>query len=134
MFLTKKLILAFFLICAITTVSTSTIAAGKIENATLEEIKASIDTTIERSEKTLAALENGAGKETVLNLLSDTKQMAKEIHATRRSAVYKSKAGTQMKKARKAAKKNDLETAKSHVEKGLEFYKQLKVAFIESNG
>ena len=134
MFLTKKLILALFLICAITTVSTSTIAAGKIENATLEEIKASIDTTIERSEKTLAALESGADKEAVLTLLSDTKQMAKEIHATRRAAVFKSKAGTQMKKARKAAKNDDLETAKSHVEKGLEFYKQLKVAFLESNG
>jgi hypothetical protein len=39
-----------------------------------------------------------------------------------------------MKKARKAAKSDDLETAKSHVEKGLEFYKQLKVAFLESNG
>jgi hypothetical protein len=132
--LTKKIILIFFLICTVTTVSTTTIAAGKIENATLDEIKASINTTIERSEKTLTALENGADKETVLSLLSDTKQMAKEIHATRRAAVFKSKAGSQMKKARKAAKKGDLETAKNHIEKGIEFYKQLKEAFLESNG
>lgn len=133
MYLTKKIILAFLLVCAVTTVSTTTIAAGKIENATLEEIKASIDTTIERSEKTLAALESGADKETVLTLLRDTKQMAKEIHATRRSAIYKSKAGTQMKKARFAAKKGDLETAKGHVAKGVEFYKQLKEAFLAAN-
>ncbi len=133
MHLTKKILLAFFLVCAVTTVSTTTIAAGKIENATLEEIKASIDTTIERSEKALAALENGADKETVLGLLADTKQMAKEIHATRRAAVYKTKAGTQMKKARSAAKKDDLETAKEHVAKGVEFYKQLKEAFLAAN-
>ncbi len=133
MYLTKKIILAFFLICAVTTVSTTTFAAGKIENATLEEIKASINTTIERSEKALAALESGADKETVLSLLADTKQMAKEIHATRRAAVYKTKAGTQMKKARTAAKKDDLETAKGHVAKGVEFYKQLKEAFLKAN-
>ena len=133
MYLTKKIILAFFLVCAVTTVSTTAIAAGKIENATLEEIKASIDTTIERSEKALAALEKGADKEAVLTLLRDTKQMAKEIHATRRSAIYKSKAGTQMKKARAAAKKGDLETAKEHVAKGVDFYKQLKEAFLQAN-
>lgn len=134
MYLTKKILLVFFLIFSVATVSTTAIAAGKIENATLDEIKASINTTIERSEKTLAAIENGADKETVLGLLSDTKQMAKEIHATRRAAVFKSKAGTQMKKARKAAKKDDLETAKTHVEKGVELYKKLKEAFLESNG
>jgi hypothetical protein len=134
MHLIKKIILPFFLVCTVTTVFTTAIAAGKIENATYEEIKASIDTTIERSEKALAAIDNGADKEEVLTHLKDTKQMAKEIHATRRAAVFKSKAGTQMKKARKAAKKDDLETAKTHVEKGVEFYKQLKQAFLETNG
>jgi len=129
MHLIKKIILPFFLVCAVTTVFTTAIAAGKIENATYEEIKASIDTTIERSEKALAAIDNGADKEEVLTHLKDTKQMAKEIHATRRPAIFKSKAGTQMKKARIAAKKDDLETAKKHVEKGIEFYKQLKEAF-----
>jgi ribosomal protein S20 len=110
------------------------LAAGKIENATLDEIKASIITTIERSEKTLAAIEAGEDKDAVLDLLAATKQMSKEIHATRKSAVYKSKAGTQMKKARSAAKKDDLETAKEHVIKGLEYYKNLKVEFWKSNG
>lgn len=134
MHLIKKMILAFFFISVTATISTTAIAAGKIENATLDEVKASINMTIERSEKTLAAIESGADKETVLALLSDTKQMAKEIHATRRAAVFKSKAGSQMKKARKAAKKDDLETAKGHVEKGVQFYKQLKDAFLETNG
>ncbi len=129
-----KLIFAFFLACSVSTISTTATAAGKIENATLEEIIASINTTITRSEKTLEALENGADKETVLSLLSDTKQMAKEIHATRRAAVYKSKAGSQMKKARKAAKKDDLEKAKGHVKEGVELYKKLKKAFLEMNG
>ena len=127
--LTKKLFLAIILASTITTVSTPTIAAGKIENATPAEVKASLNTTIERAEKTLAALENGADKDTVLTLLSDTKQMAKEIHATRRAAVFKGKAGTQMKKARKAAKEDDLETAKKHVAAGVEYYHELKKAF-----
>lgn len=127
----KKMIIAIFLGFAI---STAAVAAGKIENATMDEIKAAIDNTIELSEQTLAAIESGADKEKVLDLISDVKQMGKEIHATRRAAVYKSKAGTQMKKARSAAKKNDLETAKEHVKNGVEFYKQLKEAFLEING
>lgn len=125
------MIIAIFLGFAI---STAAVAAGKIENATMDEIKAAIDNTIELSEQTLAAIESGADKEKVLDLISDVKQMGKEIHATRRAAVYKSKAGTQMKKARSAAKKNDLETAKEHVKNGVEFYKQLKEAFLEING
>jgi len=126
--LTKKNFLAI-IFSAVAIVSTPTIAAGKIENATPAEVKASLDTTIERAEKTLTALESGSDKETVLGLLSDTKQMAKEIHATRRAAVFKGKAGTQMKKARKAAKEGDLETAKKHVAAGVEYYHELKKAF-----
>ena len=134
MHITKTMIMTFFLIFSIATFSTTTVAAGKIENATLGEIKASIDTTIERAEKVFSALESGADNEKVLDLLSDTKQMAKEIHATRKAAVFKSKAGSQMKKARTAAKKDDLETAKKHVEEGVKLYKQLKEAFLETNG
>ncbi len=134
MHITKTMIMTFFLIFSIATFSTTTLAAGKIENATLGEIKASIDTTIERAEKVFSALESGADNEKVLDLLSDTKQMAKEIHATRKAAVFKSKAGSQMKKARTAAKKDDLETAKKHVEEGVKLYKQLKEAFLETNG
>ncbi len=89
--LSKKNLLAILLVSAVAIVSTPTIAAGKIENATPAEVKASIETTIERAEKTLATLESGTDKETVLALLSDTKQMAKEIHATRRAAVFKGK-------------------------------------------
>lgn len=126
---TKNILFAFLLVNALFGFSTTSIAAGKIENATMEEVLASIDTTIERSEKTLAALESGADQQTVLDLLNDTKQMAKEIHATRKAAVYKSKAGSLMKKARSAAKKNDMNAAKTHVAKGLEFYKKLKEVF-----
>ncbi len=134
MHLIKKMIFALLMACSIMTVSTTASAAGKIENATLEEIIDAIDTTISRSEKTLAALKDGADKEQVLDLLSDTKQIAKEIHATRKAAVFKSKAGKHMKKARKAVKKDDLETAKEHVEQGVELYKKLKIAFMKSNG
>lgn len=134
MHITKTMIMTFFLVFSIAIFSTTTVAAGKIENATLGEIKASIDTTIERAEKVFSALESGADNEKVLDLLSDTKQMAKEIHATRKAAVFKSKAGSQMKKARTAAKKDDLETAKKHVEEGVKLYKQLKKAFLETNG
>jgi len=126
---TKKIILAFFLLTIISSFSTVIFAAGKIQNATMDEIKGFIDTTIERSEKVLAAIENGEDNETVLSLLNDVKQMAKEIHATKKALVYKSKAGSQMKKARIAAKKGDLDTARPHVVKGLEYYRNLKSVF-----
>ncbi len=129
MYLTKKIMLAFFLLIVISSFSITSFAAGKIKNATMDEIKGFIDNTIERSEKVLATIENGADNETVLTLLNDVKQMAKEIHATKKAAVYKSKAGSQMKKARIAAKKGDLESAKPHVVKGLEYYRKLKEVF-----
>ncbi len=126
---TKKIILTFFLLTIISSFPTAIFAAGKIQNATMDEIKGFIDTTIERSEKVLSAIENGEDNETVLSLLNDVKQMAKEIHATKKAAVYKSKAGSQMKKARIATKKADLDTAKPHVVKGLEYYRKLKEVF-----
>lgn len=129
MYKTKNILFAFLLLSTLFGFSTISSAAGKIENATLEEILAAIDTTIERSEKTLVALESDADKDVVLKLLGDTKQIAKEIHATRKAAVYKSKAGTLMKKARSAVKKDDMDTAKTHVTKAIEFYKKLKKIF-----
>lgn len=114
-----KNLLAILLISTVFSISTPIIAVGKIENVTHDEVRASINTTLEIAEKTLAALENGADKEAVLELLIDIKQMTKEIPATRRAAVLKGK----------AAKNDDLEAAKTPVAAGVEFYCELNKAF-----
>lgn len=127
---TKKLFLAILLSTLLASVSNTIHAAGKIENPTMEEVTYAIETTLKNAEETLEALNNGADKDTVLALLKKTKQIAKEIEVTR-LGPNKMKASSQMKKARSAAKKDDLEKAKVHVEAGVKQYKELRKRFYE---
>lgn len=127
MVLTKKIFLAISLMIAIGT-STITHAAGKIENPTMEEVTSAIETTVKYAEETLDALNNGADKDTVLDLLRKTKQIAKEIEVTRLGPP-KMKASAQMKKARFAVRKDDMEKAKKHVESGVKHYHNLRERF-----
>lgn len=126
-----KQLVAFFLFAFyIGIVPNPTFAAGKIENATMEEVVYAMNTTIELAEKSLAALDDGADADTVLDMLKETKQMHKRIEIIRLGAI-KSKAATQMRKARSAAKKKDLETTRAHLVKGIEHYHTLRKKFYD---
>ncbi len=105
-------------------------AAGKIENATMEEVTYAIETTLKQAQDTLAALDDGASSEDILAMLKKTKQIHKEIEVIRLGAI-KGRAATQMKKARIAAKKGDLETARKHLAKGVEHYQTLRKKFYD---
>ncbi len=105
-------------------------AAGKIENATMEEVTYAIETTLKMATDSLAALDNGASSDDVLAMLKKTKQIHKEIEVIRLGAI-KGRAATQMKKARIAAKKGDLETTRKHLAKGVEHYQTLRKKFYD---
>jgi len=129
MFFTKKIFLAIllpaFLACA-----TTASAAGKIENPTMEEVTYAIETTVKHAEEALDAINSGADKDVILGFIAETKQIAKEIEVTR-LGPNKMKASSQMKKARFAVRKDEMEKAKKHLEAGVKHYHALRKRFYE---
>ncbi len=130
MFKIKQLFSALLVLCALSVFPTLSQAAGKIENATMEEVIYAINTTIERAEKSLELLNGGAPNEEVLDMLKETKQIHKEIEVTRLGPL-KGRAASKMKKARNAMKKGDREKALKNVEAGIEYYYKLRKKFYD---
>ncbi len=129
MFFTKKIFLAILLPVFLTCATTAS-AAGKIENPTMEEVTYAIETTVKNAEKALDAINNGADKDVILGFIADTKQIAKEIEVTR-LGPNKMKASSQMKKARFAVRKDEMEKAKKHLEAGVKHYHTLRKRFYD---
>jgi len=128
MVFTKNILLSFLLASILGLTATISSAAGKIENPTTEEVIYAIETTLKNAEKALAAANNGEDKEVILNHLRDTKQIAKEIEVTR-LGPNKMKASSQMKKARFAVRRDEMEKAKKHLEAGVKHYRTLRKRF-----
>ena len=128
MVFTKKMFLAILLAFTLGATSTVTSAAGKIKNATMEEVTSAVEDTVKGVDDILAALNNGADKETIMTLFKETKQRAKAIEVSR-LGMLKGKASTQMRKSKSAFKKDDLENAKKHAAKSSELYHELRTQF-----
>jgi hypothetical protein len=86
--------------------------------------------TLKYAEEALEALNKGADKETILDLLRKTKQIAKEIEITRLGSP-KMKVSAQMKKARFAVRKDEMDKAKEHDEAGVKHYQVLRKRFYD---
>ena len=122
----KKLVLAFFVSFAMLAVAPSVIAkpAGKVANQTQEEVEQSLLDTISAAEETLAAMENGTDKETVIAMLKKTKQTAKTIES---SVVLadRDRALSKVAKARSAFKKDQHEKAEEIMTDAVERFKKV---------
>ncbi len=121
----SAILLPIFLCCTVVAN-----AAGKIENPTMEEVTYAIETTVKHAEEALDALNSGADKDVILGFIAETKQIAKEIEVTR-LGPNKMKASSQMKKARFAVRKGEMEKAKKHLEAGVKHYHALRKRFYE---
>jgi len=128
MIFNKKILLTVLLSVSLGTTSSISNAAGKIENPTMEEVTYAIETTVKHAEEALAAINSGADKDVILGFIADTKQIAKEIEVTR-LGPNKMKASSQMKKARFAVRKDQMEKAKKHLEAGVKHYHTLRKRF-----
>ncbi len=107
--LLKKLLMAVSI--SIAMIATTQVAtAGKIEKATVQEVKEAIVDTISLSEETLAAIESGAEKDSVLELFKKTKQSSKRIESNIVDRLRQT-ANSRLRNARSAYKKDDKETA-----------------------
>lgn len=115
---TFKKILASLTIAAI---SSSTFA---VANPTYEDVKAAIDNTIAKVEEAANALNNGADNETVIQLVSNARQIQKDI-ANNVLDVKRNQASSVLNKARAALKNNDLASARETLKDAASRYKEI---------
>lgn len=104
---------------------TQVMAAGKIENATPEEVGAAIASAAKNSEDALAALKNGEADETVLDLIEAARQDSKRIEVGRLD-VKRTRAAAQLKKARSAIRKGDKAQAEASLVEAVKGYQEVK--------
>jgi len=123
--LLKKILLAASLGVAMIATAPVSMAAGKIEKATVAEVVEAIKETIKLSEESLAAIESGADKKSILDLLKRTKQSSKRIESNIVDRLRQT-ANARVSKARSAVKKDDKETAVAFMTEAVQRFKDIQ--------
>ena len=123
--LLKKIVLAASLSVAMIATAPVSMAAGKIEKATVAEVVEAIKETIKLSEESLAAIESGADKKSILDLLKRTKQSSKRIESNIVDRLRQT-ANARVSKARSAVKKDDKETAVAFMTEAVQRFKDIQ--------
>lgn len=104
---------------------THVMAAGKIENATPEDVAAAVTGAAKNSEDALAALKNGESDETVLELIEAARQDSKRIEVGRLD-VKRTRAAAHLKNARSAIRKGDKAKAEASLIEAVKGYQEVK--------
>ncbi len=103
-------------------------AAGKIENATSEDVANSIADAVKNSEAALAGLTNGDSEEAVLDLIEAARQNSKRIEVGRLD-VNRTRAAAHLKKARSAIRKGDKAKAQAELTEAVKGYQEIQKLF-----
>ncbi len=123
---TFKKILASFVIAAMSS------TAFAVANPSYEEVKAAIDNTLAKVEETKAALDNGTDNEKLVDLVTDARQLQKDI-ANNVLDVKRNQASNVLKQVRAALLKNELQTAKESLTDALNRYKEIKQLYASNH-
>jgi molecular chaperone DnaK (HSP70) len=123
---TFKKILASFVIAAMSS------TAFAVANPSYEEVKAAIDNTLAKVEETKAALDNGTDNEKLIDLVTDARQLQKDI-ANNVLDVKRNQASNVLKQVRAALQKNELQTAKESLADALNRYKEIKELYASNH-
>lgn len=120
----RNLFLSLALASSLGAVSTSALAAdpGRI----VYEPAQAIDLTVEKTRAAIAVIESGAEGEEVANAIKQAINMNKEINANDVVDRNRQRAATHLKKARRAAKKEQMQPAEEHLREALKGYESLK--------
>ena len=120
----RNLFLSLALASSLGAVSTSALAAdpGRI----IYDPAQAIDLTVEKTRAAIATIDNGAEGEEAANAIKEAIDMNKEINANDVVDRNRQKAASHLKKARRAAKKEEMQPAEEHLRKALKGYESLK--------
>jgi len=96
--------------------SFSTAALAECEDGrTCFEPDVAIDNVVAKVMETRHAIDNGADKESILNLIKETIKLNKEINANDLVDRHRQKAASYLKKARKEVRQSALQPADAHL-------------------
>ena len=123
---TFKKVLASFVIAAMSSTSFA------VANPSYEEVKAAIDNTLAKVEETKDALDNGTDNEKLIDLVTDARQLQKDI-ANNVLDVKRNQASNVLKQVRAALQKNELQTAKESLTDALNRYKEIKQLYASNH-
>ncbi|WP_031434250.1 hypothetical protein [Methylomarinum vadi] len=120
----KSAIVAFSLAVSMGAFSTSAVAyeEGRLSYTPLNAINMSV----EKAQAAKAAIGAGADAQEVADLIKKASDATKEINANDVVDRNRQRANSHLKKARRAAKKGDLEAASAHLDKGIKGLEALR--------
>jgi len=118
----KKILLSSVMALSMTAISST---ASAVANPSYEDVKAAIENTMAKVDETIAALNNGADNEVMVEMISDARQLQKDI-ANNVLDLKRNQASNVLKQARTAIKNNDLEAAKESLSDAANRYKEIQ--------
>jgi len=116
---TFKKILASFVIAAMSS------TAFAVANPSYEDVEAAIDSTLAKVEETKTALDNGADNAKLIDMVTDARQLQKDI-ANNVLDVKRNQASNVLKKVRTAVQNNELQSAKESLTDAANRYKEIQ--------
>jgi len=100
-------------------------SAFAVANPSYEDVKAAIDNTLAKVEEAKTALDNGANNEAVIDMVTDARQLQKDI-ANNVLDVKRNQASNVLKQVRAALMNNEQQAAKESLADALNRYKEIK--------
>jgi hypothetical protein len=100
-------------------------SAFAVANPSYEDVKAAIDNTLAKVEEAKNALDNGANNEAVIDMVTDARQLQKDI-ANNVLDVKRNQASNVLKQVRTALLNNESQAAKESLADALNRYKEIK--------
>lgn len=112
------------------TAMTST--AFAVVNPSYEDVRTAIDNTLAKVEEAKAALDNGANNETVIDMVTNARQLQKDI-ANNTLDLKRNQASNVLKQARSALSNNEPQAAKESLVDALNRYKEIKQLYADNH-
>jgi hypothetical protein len=107
-------------------------SAFAVANPSYEEVKMAIDNTFNKVQESKIALDNGADMETVAAMVTDARQLQKDI-SNNVLDLKRNQASNVLKQARTALLKNEVSEAKNLLDEALNKYKEIKQLYISNH-
>lgn len=107
-------------------------SAFAVANPTYEEVQIAIDNTFNKVMESKTALDNGADVESVIAMVTDARQLQKDI-SNNVLDLKRNQASNVLKQARSALQKNEIVEAKTLLNEALEKYKEIKQLYVANH-
>jgi len=118
----KKILVSSVLAFSIAAISST---ASAVANPSYEDVKTAIDNTQAKVAETIVALNNGTDNDVVAEMISDARQLQKDI-ANNVLDLKRNQASNVLKQARTAIKNNEVDAAKAALTDAANRYKEIE--------